>query len=85
MTEEEDRARIEAALAGLCGSFETDGYTMSVSGFHEGRLDLAIAAHEGSCPDCLVPHTMMAGLVRAQLPKEVAVSEIAIKYPSAHA
>lgn len=77
-----DQERIERAIAGLASAFATDGYRLSVIEFDSGRLQMAIAADEGACAECLVPHEMMAGLVRATLPDDLADAKIEITYPA---
>lgn len=78
---EADLHRVESAITGLASAFATDGYIMSVTGFDGAILRMAIAANEGACAECLVPHDMMVGLVRATLPSDLADAKIEIAYP----
>lgn len=77
-----DRQRIEGAVAGLVTAFQTDGYVMRVIDYDGQRLRMAITANEGACAECLVPHDMMAGLVRASLPDDLSGAAIEIAYPA---
>lgn len=74
-------ATAEQALGGLIGSFATDNYVLSVTSFDDDILRLAIDAGPGACAECLVPESMMVGLVRNSLPANLPVASIRIRYP----
>lgn len=74
--------RIRSAIAPLVEAFATDGYLLRILDFDGHRLTMAIDAKEGSCPDCLVPHEVMAGLIRTKLPVDLASASIEIAYPA---
>lgn len=76
--------RIRSAVAGLVTAFATDGYEMQIVEFDGVRLRMAIDAHEGACAECLVPASMMTGLIRTSLPKDLAEILIEIEYPARH-
>lgn len=76
--------RIRSAVAGLVSAFATDGYVMRVVEFDGERLHMAIDALEGACAECLVPPSMMTGLIRTSLPKDIAEAQIVIDYPARH-
>jgi hypothetical protein len=81
-TATDDLTRIMNALGGLASLFATDGYTMTVAGLENRRLKIVIEASENACAECLVPHDLMVGLVKTELPADVGVSDIEIIYPT---
>ena len=74
--------RIEQALEDLVGSFAVDDYRLSIAGFSDGVLKLTIDAGPSACAECLVPETILSGIVRNSLPRGISVSKIEIQYPS---
>ena len=74
--------RIEQALEDLVGAFAVDDYRLSIAGFSDGVLKLTIDAGPSACAECLVPETILSGIVRNSLPRGISVSKIEIQYPS---
>ena len=74
--------RIEQALEDLVGAFAVDDYRLSIAGFNDGVLKLTIDAGPSACAECLVPETILSGIVRNSLPRGISVSKIEIQYPS---
>ncbi|MGO1182713.1 MAG: hypothetical protein ACTHZ5_03390 [Micrococcaceae bacterium] len=52
-----------ASLEELRQTLATDGYILDITETAPGRLAARISAEDGVCSDCLVPKSLMAGMI----------------------
>jgi len=68
-------------LDGIATALRADGYSLVVEGADE-TLSVRIAALDGACEECLVPPTVLAGMLSAALAGEWPPERISLTYPA---
>ena len=79
-----ERARV--ALRPLADSLEADGYSLAVESAAEG-LVLSVAAGPAACAECLVPKSLLHGMVATALASadvDVDADRLVLRYPPEH-
>lgn len=69
----------EAALDGIRGTLAADGYRLAAASNGPG-IEVRITAGPDACADCLVPKSLMRGVLRSAL--GVPEHEITLIYPA---
>lgn len=69
------------ALGGIRESLQADGYDIEVAGLKGSTLSVTIRALEGACADCLVPASVMEGIIMSVVSPATAVDRVELTYP----
>jgi hypothetical protein len=73
---------VAGALAGLRQAFAADGYDLQVEDIADGVARIRIVAGPDACEDCLVPKTIMSGLMQTSLAGVPEVKQVELIYPT---
>lgn len=84
MTEDASESTLQGpavqVVAALGQMVEADGYRIEASEVRPGLIDVAIIAADGACSDCLVPKSVMRGIVAGRF-SDVGVELGVLRYP----
>lgn len=76
-----DPQAVESALVGMRTSLQADGYDLAVDAIDAGVAHLRIVAGPNACEECLVPKSLMVGMLRHSLRDLSEVTSIDLRYP----
>lgn len=85
MSEIEDGAAVDAALAQFTEMMAADGYLLTWQPVAPERIEVRIAAGDGACADCLVPQPVMEAIMSQALePTRYTLERVVLPESAAH-
>lgn len=74
-----DQTSIHAALAELQPSLASDGFELLLNGIDaDGTVEVALAATEGACLECLVPDEVLVSILEGSI-QEKSSSAVSVR------
>jgi carbon monoxide dehydrogenase subunit G len=80
-----DPEQIRSALSGIQSALQADGYDLTVA-VTPGKVSVAIEAGPQACAECLVPVSLMTGMIESELAHNdvlVPPGTVEVRYPTA--